>query len=242
MPVTIASAVVEEIAPTGTLRVAVNTSNIVLVQVAEDGTLSGIVPALARELAGRLQVPLELIAYKRPGDVFAATTSNAWDVCFLAIEPERATDIAFTEPYVLIDGTYLVRDPSPFRSASEMDRPGMRIGVGTGSAYELFLTRTLQSASLIRTAAASTSGEMLQRGEIDAIAGVRQALDRMAQKLGGMRVLPDRFMAIGQAAGMPHGRPKAHAALEAFIRDMKSSGFVADALEASGQDRRAAAP
>jgi polar amino acid transport system substrate-binding protein len=240
--VTTETAIIHELAPTGTLRVAVNTSNIVLVQVAEDGTLSGIVPALARELATRSKLELELIAYKRPGEVFAATASNAWDVCFLAIEPERAAEISFTAPYVLIDGTYLVPTSSPIQSAAEMDRGGIRIGVGTGSAYELFLTRTLQSASLIRTAAASTSGDMLERGEIDAIAGVRQALDRMAKSRDGMRVLSDSFMAIGQAAGVPRGRPQAHSYLEAFISDMKASGFVADALEASGQDRRAAAP
>ena len=232
---------VAELAPTGTLRVAVNTGNIVLVQVAADGSLSGIVATLAAELARRLGVPLALLPYKRPGEVAAAAADNAWDVCFLAVEPARAVAIAFTEPYLLIDGTYLVTADSPLAKVAELDRVGCRIGVGKGTAYDLYLTRTLQAATLVRTETGSGSGPMLLRGEVDAVAGVRQALDRMARELGGVRVMPDRFMAIGQAAGVPHGRPAAHVFVEAFIREAKATGLVRQALVDSGQDPGAAA-
>ena len=236
------TAIIQELAPTGTLRVAVNTSNGVLVQLAEDGTIMGIVSVLGPELARSLDLPVQLIPYKRPSDVFEDVANNAWDVCFLAIEPERAAEISFTKPYVEIDGTFLVLENSPHHHATEMDRPGIRIGVGKGSAYELFLSRTYKQASLDKTASASSSGETLQRGELDAIAGVRQALDKMAAKFGGMRVMEDRFMAIGQAAGVPKGRPVAHAYLESFIAAAKASGLTKRALAESGQDPRCAAP
>lgn len=236
------SAAIKELAPTGTLRVAVNTSNSVLVQLDDSGGLAGIVPALARELARSLDLPLDLIPYKRPGDVFAAVASHAWDVCFLAIEPERAAEIDFTAPYVQIDGTYLIRQDAPYTQAAELDRAGIRIGVGAGSAYELFLSRTVTAATVVKTASASAAAEMLQRGEIDAVGGVRQSLDGTARRLGGMRVMTDRFMSIGQAAGVPKGRALAHACLEHFIREAKASGLVVRALTESGQDPGAAAP
>src|SRR5262245_40787411 len=145
--------VLKEFAPTGTLRAALNLSNIVLVQKDErTGEPKGITPELARELAKRLNVPLELVEFSAAGKVTDALKSGVWDLAFLAIEPARAAEIDFSAPYVLIEGTYMVSQDSPLKAIADVDRPGVRIAVGKGSAYDLFLTRTIKNATIVRAA------------------------------------------------------------------------------------------
>lgn len=241
--------VVHQLAPSGTLRAAINLGNPVLAQRdAGTGDLGGVSVDLARGLAGRLDVPLQLVPYDAAGKVFEALQSRAWDVAFLAIDPKRATEIAFTAPYVIIEGSYMVLRTSPLQAVADVDRAGVRIAVGNGSAYELFLSRTLQHAQLVRFATGSEAIAAFLRDGLDAVAGVKSPLQKFAQNRTDLRVMDGRFMAIEQAMGMPKGRGTPEAAgralgfLRAFVEEAKASGLVAAGLARTGQQDAQVAP
>jgi len=235
--------VVRELAPTGRLRAAINLGNPVLAQKdAASGELRGISVELARELARRLGVPVELIPFEAAGKVTAAVKSGAWDIAFVAIDPARATDIAFTAPYVIIEGTYVVPVGSPLRTIEDVDREGVRVAVSNKSAYDLYLSRTLRRAQLVRAPSPPASMEMFVRDRLEAAAGVRQPLVEFARNDPNYRVIAGRFMVIEQAMGTPQGRERGARYLREFIEDVKASGFVARALERTGQRSAAVAP
>lgn len=235
--------VVKDLAPTGKLRAAINYGNGVLAQRgANEQDAKGISADLARELGKRLGVPVAFIGFDAAGKVFEAlkagpNDAKAWDIAFLAIEPVRAAEIAFTPPYVLIEGTYMVRKDSPLKNVGDVDRSGHRISVGPNSAYDLFLTRTLKHAQLVRAAAGGGAAmiDLFLKDKLDAAAGVRQPLEDYAKTDPNVRVMSDRFMDIRQAMGTPQGRPAGAAYLKGFVEEMKAAGFVADALKRSGQ-------
>ncbi|WP_168791119.1 ABC transporter substrate-binding protein [Paraburkholderia aromaticivorans] len=233
----------EQLAPGGVLRAAINLGNTVLAQRhADNGELSGVSVDLARELAARLGVEVRFVTFDAAGKVFEALASHAWDVAFLAIDPTRGEQIAFTPPYVLIEGGYMVRKESPLRRSEQVDRSGVRITVGAGSAYDLYLTRTLQEAQIERYATAAEAFASFMTQGFDAAAGVRQVVSRYASTHEGLRVLDDSFMTIRQAMGVPKDRTEAASALAVFIEDMKANGSVADSLARSGQTAAAVAP
>lgn len=231
-----------EIAPTGRLRAAINDGNPVLVTRAKGGRLSGISVDLAEELGRRLGLPVDLVPFDAAGKVTEAAGRNVWDIAFLAVDPKRGEGMAFTAPYLLIEGTYMVRSTSPLREIADVDRTGARIAVGRGSAYDLFLSREIRQATLVRATTSSGSIEMFVRDGLDAAAGVRQSLVAFARDHEGYRVIDGRFMAIGQAMGVPQGRPAAIAYLKAFVEEMKRSGFVAAAASRHRQPDAAVAP
>jgi polar amino acid transport system substrate-binding protein len=233
-------AVVAELAPTGKLRVAINLGNMVLAQTdPATGAPRGVTVDLAQELGQRLGVPVELIAFDAAGKVFEAVKGGGIDILFLAIEPVRAAEIAFTAPYVIIEGVYLVPADSSLRTVAEVDREGVRIGVNKGSAYDLFLTRSLKAASLVR---GEDGVALFKREKLEAAAGVKQPIVAYARTDPRVRVLDGRFMEIRQAMGTPQGRPAGAAFLRGFVEEMKASGFVADALLRSNQPDAAVAP
>lgn len=240
------AAVVKELAPGGKLRAAINFGNPVLAQRdAATGEARGVSVDLAKELASRLGVPLEMVFYDAAGKVTAAAKSNAWDVAFVAIDPARATDIDFTAPYVLIEGTYLVPQASPLRQLGDFDRPGVRIVVGNRSAYDLFLTRTLKQAQLVRVPTSAGAVDHFLVGNFEAAAGVKQPLVRFAAANPAVRVIDGSFMSIEQAMATPRGplpREAGARYLREFVEEMKASGFVARGLERSGQTDAAVAP
>jgi polar amino acid transport system substrate-binding protein len=229
--------VLKDLAPTGTLRAAMNFGNPVLVQKAANGEPVGVTPELAAALAKRLGVPVEFVIYSSAGKTFDGAVQNAWDIGFIAIEPARATEVDFTAPYLLIQGTYLVRNDAPFKNVADVDAPGRKIGVGLGSVYDLYLTRTLKNAVLIRNPNGGAAGgiEPFLDQHLDAAAGVREPLDAYAKNHPDTRVMPDAFEEIQQAIGTPKGRPAGLAYLRHFVEEMKANGFVADALKRSGQ-------
>ena len=232
-----------QLTPTGRLRAAINLGNPVLAQ-AKPGSLSGVSVDLAGELAKRLGVPLELVPYEAAGQVFAALKSNAWDVAFLAIEPVRAAEVDFTAPYVLIEGTYMVLKDSPLKTVDEVDRAGNRITVGVGSAYDLYLTRTIKHATLVR---AKTGGsramiELFLAEKYEAAAGVRLQLAAFAKTSADVRIMDGRFMVIEQAVGVPKGRDAAAAYVRGVVEELKASGFIADRLKRSHQSDVPVAP
>ena len=235
--------VVSELAPTGKLRAAINFGNLVLVQKdPAGGEPRGVSPDLARELARRLGVPIEYVSFDAAGKVFDALQAGVWDVAFLAIDPARAAGIDFTAPYVVIEGTYLVPSNSPLRAIADFDRAGIRIAVGRASAYELYLSRTLKHATLIREPSGADAFDLFLKDRLEAVAGVKQSLVAFAKTHPGMRVIPGRFMQIEQAMDTPKGRAAGTRYLREFVEQMKASGFVAKALAASGQTDAAVAP
>jgi polar amino acid transport system substrate-binding protein len=168
--------------------------------------------------------------------------AGAWDVAFLAIDPGRADQIDFTAAYIEIEGTYLVPSGAPFQSIEDVDQKNVRVGISAKSAYDLFLSRAMRHAVLVRAPGPDAAFDLIMRGEVDVLAGVKQHLVANAVRLPGSRVLPGRFMAIEQALGIPKGRPAGAKFLREFIEDMKASGFVARAIAKAGIDGVSVAP
>ena len=232
-----------ELAPTGKLRAAINYGNLVLAQKdASTGEPRGISADLALELGKRLGVPVEFVTFDAAGKVFDALKTNAWDIAFLAIDPARATGIEFTAPYVVIEGTYLVPVNSPLRQIQDVDRAGIRVSVGNKSAYDLYLTRTLKHAQLIRAPSSPEALTAFEKDQLEVAAGVKQFLVQYARSHPEVRLMDGRFMAIEQAVGTPKGREAGARYLRQFVEEMKASGFIAQGLERSGQGEAAVAP
>jgi polar amino acid transport system substrate-binding protein len=231
-------AILKDLAPTGKLRATINLGNIVLAQGTPDAP-RGITVDLSRELARRLGVPVEFTCFDAAGKAFEAFKAGNLDIIFLAIEPVRANEIAFTEPYVLIEGVYMVGKDSAIKSNDDIDRPGIRIGVNKGSAYDLFLTRTLKAATLVR---AENGVEQFVKDKLDAAAGVKQPMAIYANNHPDVRLLDGRFMEIRQAMGVAKSKESGAAYLRAFVEELKGNGFVADALKRSNQPDAVVAP
>ena len=178
------------------------------------------------------------------GGAAPCADNGSVDVGFIAIEPVRAAEVEFSTPYVIIDGTYMVRRDSPLRDVADVDKPGIRIGVGLDSVYDLYLTRTLKHATLIRNkvGGAAAGIEPFVEQRLDAAAGVREPLDLYAKDHPEMRVMAGAFQNIRQAMGTPKGRLAGARYLTAFVEEMKASGFVAEALKRSGQITAQVAP
>lgn len=231
------------VAPTGTLRAAINFGNPVLAQRGPDGKPGGVSVALATELARRLHVPLSLVPFNSAGGVTSALKDGGYDICFLAIDPVRGEELDFTAPYVLIEGGYAVRRDAPFPTVESVDAAGVRVLVATGSAYDLFLTRALTHAALQRFPTGNDAAAAFVRGEGDVLAGVKQPLEQLVGSNPALRMVPGRFMAIEQAMATPKGRdPAGLAEMQAFLVEMKVSGLVAKALADSGQRDAKVAP
>lgn len=232
-----------ELAPTGKLRAAINYGNPVLAQKdPASGEPRGVSVDLARELGRRMGVPVELITFDAAGKVFDALKRDAWDIAFLAIDPARATEIVFTAPYVVIEGAYLVPTDSPLRTIQDVDRNGVRVAVGNKSAYDLYLTRTLKYAQLVRVPTSPEAIDVFLKDKLEVAAGVKQPLIQFAKTNPNVRVMDGRFMVIEQAMGTPKGREAGALYLREFIEEMKTSGFVARGLEKSGQGDAVVAP
>lgn len=223
---------VKVFAPSGTLRASINLGNPVLASIdPATGKAAGVSVDLATELARRLGVPLQLVVVRSAGASVDNVDQDKADVGFFAVDPKRGQEISFTKPYVLIEGFYLVRAASPITTNDQVDQPGVTVAVGKDSAYDLFLTRELHRAKIVRipTSPAVVQGFLDQH--LDVAAGVRQQLERDAAKAGGLRMLDQRFMVIRQAMGVPKAKgDEAAAYLSTFVEDMKASGFVAASL------------
>jgi polar amino acid transport system substrate-binding protein len=226
------------------LRVAINLGNPILAHWdAQAGQAGGVSVDLAQALAQRLGIALELVVVDAAGKSVEAVSNDLADVGFFAVDPVRGAGIGFTAPYVLIEGCYLVRDESPIRSNEEVDRAGVQVVVGQGSAYDLFLTRELRQAQILRSATSPTVVDTFVAQQADVAAGVKQQLQADTRRIPGLRLLDGRFMLIQQAMGIPKSRSsEALAYLHSFVEEMKSSGFVAQALARHGIEGASVAP
>lgn len=228
----------EQLARTGTLRAVINLGNPVLAQGTADEP-RGVTVAIARRVAHWLGVPLELTCVDAARDSYAAMVEGRADLCFLANDPAREEGIAFTAPYVVIEGVYVTDTASPLTTSAAVDREGIRIGVRRGSAYDLFLTRTLKRATVVR---ADEATDVYEEQGLDVAAGVRQPMTEYVAATG-RRILEPPFMQINQAVGVPRSvDADAFAALAALVEQLKASGFVRDELARSGVDATVAPP
>ncbi|TFZ05511.1 ABC transporter substrate-binding protein [Ramlibacter henchirensis] len=235
--------IVRAFAPTGRLRASINTGNPILAAADAANGARGVSVDLARGFATMLGVELELVVFETAGKSVDAVTQEQADIGFFAIDPKRGEGIRFTAPYVLIEGCYAVREDSPLTSNEEVDRPGTTVVVGKGSAYDLFLSRELKQATILHAPSSPAVVEQFLQQGADVAAGVKQQLEADALRLGGMRLLPGRFMVIQQAMGCPRSRGEAAAAvLAAYVEEAKAGGEVAAALQRHGITGAAVAP
>ena len=237
MPLVDASpAAVVALAPSGVLRAAINVSNFLLVTGRDGAGLpTGVSPDMARELARRLGVDVDLQSYSSPGDLADDAARDAWDVGNIGAEPARAETIDFTAAYCEIECTYLVPPDSPIVTIDDVDQPGRRVASAPRAAYDLWLERNLRHAELVRSAELRGSFELFVHDGLDVLAGLRPALLGDAERLPGSRVLDGKFSSVQQAMGTPRGRAAAGIVyLRAFVEEMKESGFVADRIAAHG--------
>jgi polar amino acid transport system substrate-binding protein len=231
-----------ELGDTGKLRAAINFGNPILASRGAGGEPQGVSVDLAREAAHRLGLPIELVLFNSAGTVVEAVKARQVDLAFVAIDPVRGADMEYTAPYVIIEGAYMVRDNSPLLRNEDVDRPGTRVVVGRGSAYDLFLTRELKSATLVRAPTSPEVTDLFLARNLEVAAGVKQQLEADAVRVGGVRLLPGRFMVIEQAMAVPKGRSAAQNWLSGFIEELKASGFVAASLQRHGIEGAAVAP
>lgn len=238
------SSLVKSFTPTGRLRASINLGNPILAnQDPASGQPFGVSIDLAHEFAKRLGVELELVVTETAGKSVAALKNEQADIGFFAIDPLRGQEISFTAPYVLIEGSYLVREASTLQRNEEVDQTGVRVTVGAGSAYDLYLSRELKAAQIVRAPSSPATVDTFIEQNLEVAAGVKQQLQADAQRIPGLRLLPGRFMVIQQAMGTPKSRGQAAAdSLHAFVEDMKASGFVAAALKRHGIEGAAVAP
>jgi polar amino acid transport system substrate-binding protein len=220
------------LAPEGALRAVINVGNPILANRAPGNPEPfGVSVDLARELARRLALSVELIIVPSAGRAVESIRAEGADIGFFTLDPTRGQGIDFTAPFVEIEGTYLVRADSPITEIDQVDARGIRIAVGFNSAYDLFLRREIRAATLVRIGSSPRVVDEFIRQNLDVAAGVRQQLEADAARLGGLRMLPGRFMVIEQALGVAAGRdPSVLAYLHGFIEEMKSSGFITAAL------------
>jgi len=230
-----------ELAPTGVLRAGLNRSNFLLV--AKDSPAEnprGVAVDMARELARRLDVAVTFLNFESPGKM--ADAVKTWDVAFLGAEAARANEIDFTPAYVEIEATYLVPAGSPLKTIADVDRAGVRISVSGRSAYDLYLSRALKHAELVRSEGLDASYDRFISDKLDALAGLRPRLVLDVQRIPGAKILEGRFTAIQQAVATPKGRPAGAQYLRDFVAEVKASGFVADLIERNGARGLSVAP
>ncbi|MFC5800264.1 transporter substrate-binding domain-containing protein [Streptomyces formicae] len=233
------AAVTEDLAPTGTLRASINLGNPVLAQ----GTPSapgGVTVDIAREVGARLGVPVEFVCFDAARKSYEAMAEGRADICFLAVEPARAAEVAFTAPYVVIEGVYAVPRDSDISAVADVDRPGVRIGVKRGSAYDLFLSRTLRHATVVR---GEEGVDAFRTEGLEVAAGIRQPMAAFVAARPEVRLIEGRFMEIRQAVGTTRTRrPETVRFLRELVEELRSGGFVAEALRRADQSGDLVAP
>jgi len=219
-----------ELAPTGKLRVGINYGNFLLVTRHSDTEYTGIAVDLGRELGQRLGVPVDLVAFATAGKLADAVKAGTWDVAFLGNEPQRAGDIAFSPPYLEIEAGYLVPAGSPIKTMADVDKKGVRIAVAVNSAYDLYLSRTLKRATLVRVQGIQGSYDTFVKDKLEVLSGLKPRLVTDCETLPGSRILDGRFTVVQQSVGTPQGRPAGAKYIGEFAQDVKKSGFVAQAI------------
>ncbi|HEU4440280.1 MAG TPA: transporter substrate-binding domain-containing protein [Methylomirabilota bacterium] len=236
-------AVRADLAPTGTLRAAINYGNAILAtRDRPTGESRGVAIDLVHDVGRRLGVPVAIVAYDSVAVMGDAAPSGAWDIAFLGSDPAREALMGFTAAYLEIDATYLVPGSSPLRTAADVDREVVRVAAPARANYELYLGRNLKRAKLVSTAGAEAAFELLATGQVEALAGLTQGLLHLAPRLPGSRLVEGRFMGVQQSIAVPKGKDAGLRFLRAVVEDAKKSGLVARAIERTGAKGVSVAP
>lgn len=240
----IPSSIIKSFAPTGKLRASINLGNPILANRDPSTQLPvGVSIDLANAFAQRLGVEAEFLVFDTAAKSVEAVTQETADIGFFAIDPSRGESITFTAAYVLIEGSYMVRTDSSIQTNEEVDRTGRTVTVGKGSAYDLFLTRELKQAEIVRAPSSPTVVDVFVEQGLDVAAGVKQQLEADAKRFPDLRLLPGRFMQIQQAMGLPKSRGvEAANVLRLFIEHMKASGFILESMRRHGIKGASVAP
>lgn len=224
--------VVSELAPTGVLCAGINLSNFLLVTgESPSGDPEGVAPDMAREIADRLGVPVKYVPFATPGELADAAETDTWDIGLIGAEPQRAEKIAFSDPYVEIEATYLVPAGSPLKTLKDVDQPGVRIAVTGRAAYGLWLDRNIKHAELVRSGTLDSAYEQFVADKLEALAGLKPRLLSDIKSLPGATILDGKFMAVQQAIGTARANVAAAAFLQNFATEAKTSGFVHRLIE-----------
>lgn len=231
-----------ELTPTGKLRAGINFQNMLLTTRGPNGEQGGVAVEFSRELAKRLGVDVEIISYESAGGLAESVSSGAWEISVLGIEPARAEQITFAPALTEIEATYLVRADSPFKSVTEVDRPGVRIAVAAKSAYDLYLSRTIKQATLVQVQGLEAAAERFVNDKLEVLAGLKPALLEFMPTLSGSRLLDGNFYVVRHTVGTPKGHPNADAYLAELVEDVKASGLVAEWIKKSGVKGLGVAP
>ena len=219
--------IASELAPKGVLRVGINLSNFLLVSGRKkNGDPKGIAPDLAAEIARDLDINVRYICFETPRELADAAVEQSWDIALIGREPERAQRINFTSAYIQIDATYLVFEESDIRNILDIDRVGVSVAVAEGTAYDLYLTRTLKNARLVRAGGLDGAYELFSGERVDALAGLRPALSENLRALNNARILDGGFTMVQQAIGVPVERTAGYDYLCAYIENAKASGLI----------------
>jgi len=224
-----------QLAPTGVLRAGINMANQLLVTgETPAGEPDGVGPEFARHIAASLGVEIAYVQFPTPGDLADAVGTNTWDIGLIGAEPTRAEKIVFTAAYVEIEATYLVPEGSRLQTIADVDAEGVRIAVSGRSAYDLYLTRSLEHAELIRAQGLPGALELFLNDKLDALAGLRPALNNDIGKVPGGRILDGQFTAVQQAVGTAKANTAAAAFLSEVVEEAKASGLIGSLIEKHG--------
>jgi polar amino acid transport system substrate-binding protein len=224
--------IVAELAPKGVLRAAINMSNFLLVTgKTASGDPQGVAPDMAAEIARRLGVPVAYVPFERPSKLADAAGTDAWDIGLIGAEPQRAEKITFTPAYCEIEATYLVPKDSPISGVAEVDRPGVRITVRRGAAYDLWLERNIKRATVLRSDSADGPFNQFVADKLEAYAALKPQLLKDRDKLPGSKILPGNFMTVQQAIGTEKKNAAGAAFLRDFVAEAKRTGLVAQLIE-----------
>ena len=223
--------ILQQLAPKGYLRAAINLSNFLLVTGTDDqGNPEGVSPDLAKALANELNIEYKLIPFKRPGELADAVIDDVWDIGNIANESERAKSITFSHPYTLIESTFLVRESFKINSLKDVDKKDVRIAVAERSAYDLWLTENIKNAELIRAKSIDLSFKIFEDNSYEVLAGLKPRLIDDLKNTKNCKILPGAFTFIKQCIGSKPGNPEAEKFINNFIEKNTKNGFVESLL------------
>jgi polar amino acid transport system substrate-binding protein len=225
----------QALAPTGKLRVGLQLANpLNVIRDSASGEMTGVAFDLGKELARRMGVPFEPVLYPSVGALLDAGKSGAWDVAFVGFSPARAKEWDFTAQHLEVEFGYLIPGGSSISTMADVDRPGIRVAVQEKSGPDVFFSRTLKNAVMIRASSNPGALDALKSGRADVMASIKPILFEMSNQLLGSRVLDGRPGIDPHAMAMPKGRDLGVAYARKFVEDAKSEGLVKAAIERVG--------
>jgi polar amino acid transport system substrate-binding protein len=234
-----------DIAPTGSLRVAIAVgpaaSTFWATRDPVSGEARGVTVELAKAAATKLHVPLKLVEYQNSGEI-AAAAKDAWDISFMPADAEREKFVDQGPAYVVYESTYLVRAGSDIKTIADVDRPGIRVGAIEGTATSRTVARALKRASLTTFPKPEAAAELLGKGQLDTLAMGTEALIDLAKGLPGTRVLDEPVQSTGVVVAVPKNRPATRDWAAHFVESAKADGTVRRAFDSAGFAAVAVAP